>query len=148
MKTLITLAFFATTSAGAAMAERINVASDANVATSVKRLTVAVETAGARVFNTIDFAAGNASVGKDLRPTTVVIFGSPKIGASALQTGQTMALNLPLRILFFEDANGQTWATYDDPTAVAPSHGLASDHPAVLAMKGALEKFSAAATGE
>ena len=148
MKTLITLAFIAATPAGTAMAERINVASNANVATSVERLTDAVEMAGARVFNTIDFAAGNASVGKGLRPTTVVIFGSPKIGASALQTGQTMALNLPLRILFFEDANGQTWATYDDPTTVAPSHGLAADHPAVLAMKGALEKFSAAATGE
>ena len=148
MKTLITLALVAATSAGAAMAERINVASNANVATSVDRLTGAVEKAGARLFTKVDFAQGSASVGETLRPTTVVIFGSPKIGARALQQGQTMALNLPLRILFFEDANGQTWATYDDPTALAPSHGLAADHPAVLAMKGALEKFSAAATGD
>ncbi|MEP1931947.1 MAG: DUF302 domain-containing protein [Sedimentitalea sp.] len=148
MKTLITLAFIVATTAGSAMAERINVASSTNVATSVERLEDAVKTAGARVFNTIDFAAGSSSVGKDLRPTTVVIFGSPKIGASALQTGQTMALDLPLRILFFEDANGQTWATYDDPTAVALSHGLAANHPAVLAMRGALEKFSSAATEE
>ena len=83
-----------------------------------------------------------------MRSTTVIIFGSPKIGSRALQQGQTMALNLPLRILFFEDANGQTWATNDDQTALAPSHGLAADHPAVLAMKGASEKFSAAATGK
>ncbi len=148
MKTLIALAFIASTSAGTAMAERINVASNADVVTSVERLTNAVETAGARIFTTVDFAEGSASVGESLRPTTVVIFGSPKIGAKALQQGQTMALNLPLRILFFEDANGQTWATYDDPGVVAPSHGLAADHPAVLAMKGALEKFSAIATGE
>lgn len=134
--------------ASTAMAERINVASNASVEQSVKRLTQAVEKAGARIFNTIDFAAGNASVGKDLRPTTVVIFGSPRIGASALQKGQTMALHLPLRILFFEDANGQTWATYDDPTAVAPTHGLAADNSAVVAMKGALEKFSAVAAGK
>jgi uncharacterized protein (DUF302 family) len=131
-----------------AMAERINVASNSDVTRSVERLTTAVEAAGARVFNTIDFAKGNASVGKELRPTTVVIFGSPKIGAQALQDGQTMALNLPLRILFFEDANGQTWATYDDPTAIAPTHGLAPDHPAVLAMKGALEKLSTVAAGQ
>lgn len=130
------------------MAERINVASNAGVATSVARLTTAVENAGARVFTKVDFAQGSASVGETLRPTTVVLFGSPKIGAKALQQGQTMALNLPLRILFFEDANGQTWATYEDPRAIAPSHGLAADHPAVLAMKGALERFSAAATGE
>lgn len=132
MKSLITLAFIAATFAGTAMADRINVASNANVATSVERLSDAVEVAGARIFNVIDFAQGNASVGETLRPTTLVIFGSPKIGAKALQTGQTMALNLPLRILFFEDANGQTWAIYDEPTAIAPSHGLPADHPAVL----------------
>lgn len=133
--------------ASTAMADRINIASNASVSESVERLTEAVEAAGARVFTAVDFARGNASVGEDLRPTTVVLFGSPKIGAKALQDGQTMALYLPLRILFFEDTNGQTWATYDDPTAVAPTHGLAADNPAVLAMQGALRKFSAIATG-
>jgi uncharacterized protein (DUF302 family) len=131
-----------------AMAERINVASNATVSQSVERLTNAVEAAGARVFTTVDFAQGSASVGEELRPTTVVIFGSPKIGAKALQDGQTMALYLPLRILFFEDANGKTWATYDDPTAVAPTHGLAADHPAVVAMQGALKRFSIIAAGQ
>lgn len=134
--------------ASTAMAERVNIASDATVDVSVERLTTAVEAAGARVFTKVDFAKGNASVGEVLRPTTVVIFGSPKIGAKALKQGQTMALYLPLRILFFEDSSGQTWATYDDPTAIAPTHGLAADHPAVLAMQGALEKFSAIATGQ
>lgn len=134
--------------ASTAMAERINVASNATVQKSVDRLTSAVTAAGARVFATVDFEQGAASVGQTLRPTKVVIFGSPKIGASALQKGQTMALHLPLRILFFEDANGQTWATYDDPTAVAPSHGLTADNPAVVKMQGALEKFSAIAAGK
>jgi len=134
--------------ASTAMAERINVASNTNVQQSVERLTRVVEDAGARIFTKVDFAQGSASVGEHLRPTTVVIFGSPKIGAKALQDAQTMALYLPLRILFFEDANGQTWATYDDPAAVAKTHGLAADNPAVLAMKGALETFSAAASGQ
>jgi uncharacterized protein (DUF302 family) len=130
------------------MAERINIASDSDVETSVERLTRAVETSGARVFATVDFSKGSTTVGETLRPTTVVIFGSPKIGAGALQKGQTMALNLPLRILLFEDAGGQTWATYDEPTALAPSHGISADHPAILAMKTALETYSAAATGQ
>jgi uncharacterized protein (DUF302 family) len=134
--------------ASTAMAERINVASNAAVDQSVARLTNAVEAAGARVFAKVDFAQGAASVGEDLRPTTVVIFGSPKIGAKALRDGQTMALYLPLCILFFEDANGQIWATYDDPTAVALTHGLAADNPAVLAMQRALERFSAIAAGQ
>lgn len=134
--------------ASTAMAERINIASNATVAQSVQRLSDAIETAGARVFTKVDFAQGSASVGEALRPTTVVIFGSPKIGANALQDAQTMALYLPLRILFFEDANGQTWATYDDPGAVASTHGLPSDHPAVLAMQGALKRFSMLAAGQ
>ena len=59
-----------------------------------------------------------------------------------------MALNLPVSISVFEDANGQIWATFDDPTGVAPSHGLSADHLAVSTMKSTLEKFSARATGE
>lgn len=130
------------------MAERINIASTYSVAQSVERLTTAVAEAGARVFTVVDFASGSKSVGKTLRPTTVVIFGSPKIGAQALQDGQTIALYLPLRILFFEDANGQTWATYEAPASVAPAHGLPEDHAAVQAMTDALERFSAHATGQ
>ena len=150
MKSIATIASTALfiLAASTAMAERINVASNTSVENSVERLTQAVTSAGARIFTTVDFAQGSASVGETLRPTTVVIFGSPKIGAKALQQGQTMALYLPLRILFFEDSNGQAWATYDEPTAVALTHGLAGDHPAVLEMKAALEKFTAVATGQ
>jgi uncharacterized protein (DUF302 family) len=128
------------------MADRINVASNADVDTSVDRLVSAVEAAGARVFTKVDFAKGAATQGESLRPTTVVIFGSPRIGSTALQQGQTMALYLPLRVLFHEDENGQTWATYDDPGAVAPSHGIAADTPAILRMQAALSRFVAAAT--
>lgn len=134
-------------SAGGAMAERVNVSLNGTVEQSVARLVEAVEGAGARVFATVDFSQGAASVGEELRPTTVVIFGSPKIGSTALQEKQSLALYLPLRILFFEDASGQGWAIYDDPTAVAPTHGVAADNAAVLKMKGALERFSAVAAG-
>ena len=145
---LLASALVITLTAGAAMAERINMTSNASVATSVERLTNAVEAAGARVFATVDFQQGAKSVGEDLRPTTVVIFGNPKIGSTALQEGQTMALFLPLRILFFEDKNGQTWATYNDPASVAPSHGLAANNRAILQMQGALDRFATIATGQ
>jgi len=115
--------------------------------TSVARLTDAVTEAGARVFAVVDFAQGNASVGAELRPTTVVIFGSPQIGATALQAGQTLALYLPLRILFFEDAFGQTWLTYDDPAHVAPTHGVPAENPAVQKMAAALARFATIAAG-
>jgi hypothetical protein len=86
-KTLETAIIFSL-AASTAMAERINVASNATVQQSVDRLTSAVEAAGAKIFTTVDFAQGATSVGETLRPTTVVIFGSPKIGAPTLQQGQ------------------------------------------------------------
>lgn len=133
--------------ATSALAERINMTSNASVEASVNRLTQAVDKAGARVFAVVNFSEGSASVGTALRPTTVVIFGSPTIGAAALQTSQTLALYLPLRILFFEDALGQTWLTYEDPAHVAPTHGVPADNPAVQKMQGALAKFAAVAAG-
>ena len=145
---LLASALVITLTAGAATAERINMTSNASVATSVERLTNAVKASGARVFATVDFQQGAKSVGEDLRPTTVVIFGNHKIGSTALQEGQTMALFLPLRILFFEDKNGQTWATYNDPASVAPSHGLAANNRAILQMQGALDRFATIATGQ
>jgi uncharacterized protein (DUF302 family) len=150
MKPFKTLAVAAVVSltASTLMAERISVSSNANVDQSVGRLEAAVTAAGARVFTKVDFAKGANTQGETLRPTTIVIFGSPKIGSTTLQKGQTMALNLPLRVLFFEDATGQTWATYDDPVAIAPTHGIGADNPAILRMKGALEKFVSAATGQ
>lgn len=146
IKKLVTTIAFSLV-AGTAMAERVNVTSNADVEHSVGRLVQAVQANGAKVFAKVDFAQGARTMGETLRPTTVVIFGSPKIGSTALQQGQTMGLYLPLRILFYEDATGQTWATYDDPGAVAPTHGIAADNPAILRMQGALEKFTAIAAG-
>lgn len=147
IKTLV-CAFAISLAASTAMAERVNVSSNASVDQSVERLVQAVDAAGARVFATVDFQQGAGSVGETLRPTTVVIFGGPQIGSAALQAGQTLALELPLRILFYEDANGQTWATYDDPAAFAPTHGVPADNPAVLRMRDALERFAAIAAGQ
>lgn len=133
--------------AAPAMAERINLASDAAVDASVARLTEAVTDARAKIFAVVDFAQGSASVGASLRPTTVVIFGRPGIGAAALQAGRTFTLYLPLRILFFEDASGQTWLTYDDPGHVAPPHGVAAHAPAVRRMQAAMSRLAAIAAG-
>jgi uncharacterized protein (DUF302 family) len=146
-KTLASALVFGLAANGTA-AERINVASDTSVPLSVDRLVKAVDAAGARVFTVVDFKQGASRMGEDLRPTTVVIFGSPKIGSTALQNSQTLALYLPLRILFHEDESGQTWATYDAPAAVAPTHGVAADNPAVLKMQAALERFAGIATGQ
>ena len=131
-----------------ALAEPVRVASTLPVDEAVTRLTTAVEQAGAKVFLVMDFAKGGASVGEILRPTTLVLFGNPKIGAKALSDAQEMALFVPLRLLTYEDADGNTWIAYPDPADAAVEHGLPADHPAIARMQAALAKMARVASGQ
>jgi len=132
---------------GLAQAEQVRIQSMVPVDSAVANMTAAISAAGARVFTTVDFAKGSASVGETLRPTTLIIFGSPKIGAGALQDGQTMGLYLPLKVLAYEDADGDVWLSYESPASAAAEHGIAPDHPAVKSMAKALASVTAKANG-
>lgn len=78
---------------------------------------------GLTVFARIDHAAGAAKVGKALRPTEVLVFGNPQGGTPFMECAQTVGIDLPLKALVWEDANGQVWIGYDDPTFLAARHG-------------------------
>lgn len=130
-----------------AHADTIKIESNYNVDQSVMRLKSAVEKSGARIFTEINYTEGVASMGETIRPTTVVLFGSLKIGASAFQAGQTIGLYLPLRVLAYEDAAGKTWLMYNDQSDAAQAHGIAPDHPAIKKMQGALKEISSVASG-
>jgi uncharacterized protein (DUF302 family) len=114
---------------------------------TTNKLEAAVKTKGMTVFAKIDHAAGAASVGLPLRPTTVVIFGNPKGGTLPMQSVQTSGIDLPLKALIWQDAAGATWLSYNDPDWIAKRHGL--DHEAEAAIKGmsdALRAVASAAT--
>jgi uncharacterized protein (DUF302 family) len=102
---------------------------------------------GMSVFAKVDHAAGAASVGMELRPTLLIMFGNPKGGTPLMQVAQTSGIDLPLKALIWQDASGATWLSYNDPAWIATRHGL---HPgaeaAVKAMSGALRAFAAIAT--
>ncbi|GAC1430208.1 MAG: DUF302 domain-containing protein [Burkholderiaceae bacterium] len=78
---------------------------------------------GLKVFAKIDHAAGAATVGKQLRPTEVLIFGSPQGGTPLLECAQTAGIDLPLKALVWEDAAGQVWLGYDAPSYIEQRHG-------------------------
>jgi len=74
-------------------------------------------------------------VGLPLRPTELVIFGNPKGGTALMQDRQSAGIDLPLKALVWEDADGNVWLGYNDPAWVAQRHGLgAASAPAVKAM--------------
>jgi len=90
--------------------------------------------AGLTIFARIDHAANAKAVGMDLRPTELVMFGSPKNGTVLMEDEQTAGLDLPFRALAWEDENGEVWLTYNDPHWIGRRHELGYKSQSVLAM--------------
>jgi uncharacterized protein (DUF302 family) len=76
------------------------------------------------IFAQIDHAANARDAGLTLRPTTVVVFGSGRAGTPLMQAEQTLGLDLPLRALVWEDAEGKSFVAYHAPGQIAVRHGL------------------------
>lgn len=87
--------------------------------TTLDRLLKVLEAKGVIVFARIDHAAGAASVGLALRPTTVVVFGNPTAGTPLMQAAQSAGVDLPLKALVWEDAGGAVNLSYNDPAWIA-----------------------------
>jgi uncharacterized protein (DUF302 family) len=102
----------------------VTLKSSHDFATTLERLTAALEAKGVRVFARIDHAAGATSAGLVLGPTTLVVFGNPVAGTPLMQAVQTAGIDLPLKALVWQDAQGAVHLTYNDPTWIAARHGL------------------------
>ena len=99
---------------------------------------------GLNIFARIDHAAGAAKIGKTLRPTEVLIFGNPQGGTPLMECAQSAGIDLPLKALVWEDAQGQVWLGYNDPAFLGKRHE-ASDCPAVGGLTKALAGLAEAA---
>jgi uncharacterized protein (DUF302 family) len=114
---------------------------------TMDRLEAEVKAKGMTVFARVDHAAGAAQVGLPLRPTEVLIFGNPRGGTPLMQAGQTMGIDLPLKVLVWQDEAGKTWLSYNEPGWLAARHGLGSEAgQAVNAMTQALAALAQKAT--
>ncbi len=131
--------------AGAAQAELVRKQSPHPVGETVDRLEAVVKEKGLTVFARIDHAAGAKKAGMDLRPTELIIFGSPKVGTPLMQAEQTMGLDLPLKVLVWQDDGGQVWLAYETPADMGAARGLAKDNPVIQKVTGALDNFTSAA---
>jgi uncharacterized protein (DUF302 family) len=114
---------------------------------TMRRLEAAVEAKGMTVFSHVDHAAGAAEVALMLRPTDLLIFGSAKGGTPLMQLVQTIAIDLPLKALVWQDEQGTTWLSYNDPAWLIERHGSVSGaEAAVRALAVALHAVATAAT--
>jgi uncharacterized protein (DUF302 family) len=114
---------------------------------TMNRFEAEVRARGMIAFAHIDYAAGAASVGLSLRPTDLLIFGNARGSTPLMELVQTIGIDLPLKVLVWQDASGMAWLSYTEPTWLAKRHGLGPDAGAnisVLAV--ALSQMAKSAT--
>lgn len=117
-------------------------------AETMDRLEEGVRAMGMTVFARIDHAGGAATVGMELRPTEVLIFGNPKAGTPLMLAAQTIAIDLPLKALVWKDDANVTRVGWNDPVWLAERHGLVGDVAAVAGkMSAALNGLAEKAAG-
>jgi uncharacterized protein (DUF302 family) len=125
----------------------ITVPSSFSVLETVERLVAFATSHGLVVFARIDHADGAAKAGMPLRPTELVIFGHPKGGTPLMQDRQTAGIDLPVKALAWEDADGKVWLTCNDAAWIAERHGLGpASAEAVKAIAAGLAAATKAAT--
>ena len=115
-----------------------------SVKDTMDRLEVAAKGKGLNVFLRVDHAAGAKKIGKDLRPTELLVFGSPQGGTPLMECAQGAGIDLPLKALAWQEAGGQVWLGYNDPAWLAKRHG-AGECAAVPGLQKALAGLAAEA---
>ena len=105
---------------------------------TLRRLEIGLEKRNIPVFAKFDHGKNALEAGLELRPTTVLVFGSPKVGTGLMQADQSISLELPLRISVWEDESGSTWLAAPRMKRTAVEYGL-ENHPAVAGMQRLVE---------
>jgi uncharacterized protein (DUF302 family) len=137
---LLVLAF------GAQAEGLINVESAFSVPETAERFAMAAEKAGLKIFASIDHAAGAAKVGESLRPTQLIIFGSPKVGTALMTSDQRIGIDLPLKAMAWKDAEGKVWLSYNAPDYLFGRFVIEDREKVKVNISGTLAKLSQAAT--
>jgi len=116
----------------------IQVPSRYSVDETAQRLQSSFAAKGLQLFALVDHSAEAAKVGLKMRPTKVLIFGSPKGGTPLMVAAPSLAIDLPMKALVAEDENGKVWLTYNSPDYLQQRHGVPADLMKNLAGAGPL----------
>jgi uncharacterized protein (DUF302 family) len=109
-----------------------------SVEQAVERIRETLLAKGIKLFALIDHSGEAEAAGLQMPPTKLLIFGNPKAGTPLMITAPSIAIDLPLKLLVWEDANGKVWIAYNDPDYLKARHNLPSDLVKNLAAAAAL----------
>jgi uncharacterized protein (DUF302 family) len=102
----------------------IHLPSRHSVDDTVQRLKSLLSEKNVNLFAVIDHSGEADKIGLQIHPTKLLIFGNPKGGTPLMQAAPTVAIDLPLKALVWEDAEGKVWLTYNDPAYLQHRHGF------------------------
>ncbi len=105
----------------------IDIPSPYSVPETLARLQNLLKEKGVTIFVLIDHSGEAAKAGLDMRPTQLLIFGSPKAGTPLMVASPSIAIDLPLKALAWQDAQGKVWLSYNAPEYLQQRHGLPAD---------------------
>ncbi|HXY16296.1 MAG TPA: DUF302 domain-containing protein [Terriglobales bacterium] len=105
----------------------VDVPSNHSVDETVDRVKSLLQSKGVTLFALIDHSGEAAKVGMKMPPTKLLIFGSPKAGTPLMLAAPSVAIDLPLKILVWEDTQGKVWLSYNSPEYLAERHDLPQD---------------------
>ena len=95
-----------------------------SVAQTVETLTAVLRAKGITLFALVDHSGEAAKVGMAMPPTKLLIFGNPKAGTPLMLAAPSVAIDLPLKILVWEDGQGRVWLSYNSPAYLMDRHGV------------------------
>ena len=105
----------------------LHVASPHSVPETLNRLESVLQSHGLTVFARVNHSGEAQKVGLTMHPTQLLIFGSPKAGTPLMVARPSIAIDLPLKALAWEDADGKVWLSYNSPQYLKERHGLPED---------------------
>ncbi|MET2952421.1 DUF302 domain-containing protein [Vibrio harveyi] len=123
----------------------IRVASQHSVQDTANKFVQIAQGKGLNVFARVNHQENAAKVDMTLRPTEVIVFGNPKVGTPLMQCAQEVAIDLPQKVLVYEDAEGKTWLAYNNPMYLKERHGIEECDEVLTKVSGVLSKLTGAA---
>jgi uncharacterized protein (DUF302 family) len=122
----------------------IDMPSNHSVDETVEKLKGILQAKGVTLFALVDHSGETEKAGMKMRPTKLLIFGNPKAGTPVMLAAPSSAIDLPLKILIWEDREGKVWVSYNSLTYLQERHGLPKE---LLQNIAAVETLAAAVAG-
>ncbi len=109
---------------------------------TVRRLKGVLEKKGIRLFAHVDHRKNAQGVDQELGQIQLLMFGNPRLGTPLMRSNPTIGIDLPMKILVWQDGQGRVWVAYNDPAYLVRRHGIGDRGAVVEKMSGALNKIT------